>query len=155
MTDVLRELVAARNACSREQAAKLLHDDVRYWDTERGDVTGREAVADALIGDVELETIAVSGDDAVLELRRDGRYRSTEVHRLAGGVVVSIKAYFDPLAMSVPVCPSCGQPASEALGGPQHDWECRNEACPEFGQAISATEPEGAHRPQAAPRESE
>ena len=41
----------------------------------------------------------------------------------------------------VPVCPSCGQPASEALGGPEHEWECRNEACPEFGQALSAVEP--------------
>ena len=40
-----------------------------------------------------------------------------------------------------PVCPSCGQPASEALAGPEHGWECRNEACPEFGQAISPTEP--------------
>jgi hypothetical protein len=40
-----------------------------------------------------------------------------------------------------PVCPSCGQPASEALGGPEHDWECRNEACPEFGQALAAVEP--------------
>jgi hypothetical protein len=93
VTDVLRELVAARNAGS---AAKLLSDDVRYWDCERGEVTGREAVAAALIGDVELETIAVSGDDAVLELQCGGRFRSTEVYRLAGGTVVSIRAYFDP-----------------------------------------------------------
>jgi hypothetical protein len=35
-----------------------------------------------------------------------------------------------------PLCPTCGQPASEALGGPDHDWECRNEACPEFGQPV-------------------
>jgi hypothetical protein len=42
---------------------------------------------------------------------------------------------------SAPMCPSCGQPASEALGGPEHEWECRNEACPEFGQALSAAEP--------------
>jgi hypothetical protein len=40
-----------------------------------------------------------------------------------------------------PVCPSCGQPASEALGGPEHGWECRNEACPEFGQALATDEP--------------
>jgi hypothetical protein len=39
-----------------------------------------------------------------------------------------------------PLCPTCGQPASEALGGPEHDWECRNEACPEFGQAVDAHE---------------
>jgi hypothetical protein len=37
-----------------------------------------------------------------------------------------------------PLCPTCGQPASEALGGPDHDWECRNEACPEFGQPVRA-----------------
>ena len=42
---------------------------------------------------------------------------------------------------SPPLCPTCGQPASEALGGPDHEWECRNEACPEFGQPVSADEP--------------
>jgi hypothetical protein len=42
---------------------------------------------------------------------------------------------------SPPRCPTCGQPASEALGGPEHDWECRNEACPEYGQPVSADEP--------------
>jgi hypothetical protein len=40
-----------------------------------------------------------------------------------------------------PLCPTCGQPASEALGGPEHDWECRNEACSEFGQAVAVDEP--------------
>ena len=44
-----------------------------------------------------------------------------------------------------PICPTCGQPASEALGGPEHDWECRNEACPEFGQPLQAHEPEPPH----------
>ena len=38
------------------------------------------------------------------------------------------------------MCPTCGQPASEALGGPEHDWECRNEACPEYGQPVGADE---------------
>jgi Endonuclease V len=42
---------------------------------------------------------------------------------------------------SPPICPSCGQPASEALAGPEHGWECRNEACPEFGQPVSDDEP--------------
>ena len=46
------------------------------------------------------------------------------------------------VSSSTPLCPSCGQPASEALAGPEHGWECRNEACPEFGQAIDAEEPE-------------
>jgi hypothetical protein len=45
-------------------------------------------------------------------------------------------------APSPPLCPSCGQPASTALGGAEHDWECRNEACPEFGQPIDPHEPE-------------
>ena len=40
-----------------------------------------------------------------------------------------------------PLCPSCGQPASTALAGAEHDWECRNEACPEFGQPIDPNEP--------------
>jgi len=35
-----------------------------------------------------------------------------------------------------PLCPTCDQPASEALGGAEHKWECRNEACPEYGQAV-------------------
>jgi hypothetical protein len=43
-----------------------------------------------------------------------------------------------------PLCPTCGQPASEALGGPEHEWECRNEACPEYGQPVSDDEaPDG------------
>ena len=46
------------------------------------------------------------------------------------------------MSPSPPLCPSCGQPASEALAGPAHGWECRNEACPEFGQTLSADEPE-------------
>jgi hypothetical protein len=36
-----------------------------------------------------------------------------------------------------PLCPDCGQPASEALAGPAHGFECRNEACPEFGQPVA------------------
>jgi len=45
---------------------------------------------------------------------------------------------------AAPLCPTCGQPASKALGGPEHDWECRNEACPEFGQPLGDHEPERA-----------
>ena len=50
---------------------------------------------------VALETIAVSGADAVLELQleaQDGRFRSTEVYRFEADGVASIKAYFDPEA---------------------------------------------------------
>jgi hypothetical protein len=39
-----------------------------------------------------------------------------------------------------PLCPSCRQPASQELAGRQHGWECSNEACPEFGQAIRPAE---------------
>jgi hypothetical protein len=35
-----------------------------------------------------------------------------------------------------PICPTCGQPASLALAAPTDQWECRNEACPEFGQVL-------------------
>lgn len=46
-------------------------------------------------------------------------------------------------AMSAtPRCPDCGQPASTALAGPEHGWECRNEGCPEFGQSVRPDEPE-------------
>lgn len=44
------------------------------------------------------------------------------------------------MSLNPPLCPSCGQPASEALAGPEHGWECRNEACPEFGQALDSNE---------------
>ena len=40
-----------------------------------------------------------------------------------------------------PLCPDCGQPASSELAGLPHEWECRNEACPEFGQPVLADEP--------------
>lgn len=35
-----------------------------------------------------------------------------------------------------PLCPSCGRPAGEAPDGATSAWECRNEACPGFGQAV-------------------
>jgi hypothetical protein len=44
--------------------------------------------------------------------------------------------------VNAPICPDCGQPASTALAGPDHGWECRNEACPEYGQPIQPDEPE-------------
>ena len=47
----------------------------------------------------------------------------------------------DGMNATPPLCPTCGQPASEALGGPEHEWECRNEACSEFGQAVARDEP--------------
>lgn len=49
--------------------------------------------------------------------------------------------------MNAPLCPDCGQPASPLLAGPEHGYECRNEACPEFGQAIAVDEPPPAVEP--------
>jgi hypothetical protein len=101
---VLDALVAARNAGSAERAAGVLRDDVRYWDPHHGDLRGRDAVAGALTAPaarLETETVAASGDDAVIEVRvREGDrdYRSTEVYRLEAGEVASIRAYFDPTA---------------------------------------------------------
>ncbi len=46
----------------------------------------------------------------------------------------------------VHVCPTCGQPATRAFP-PDEGWECRNEACPEFGQALSDVEPVPAEPP--------
>lgn len=37
---------------------------------------------------------------------------------------------------TAPLCPSCGQPASLGLADTDPGWECRNEACPEFGQPL-------------------
>jgi SnoaL-like domain len=99
---ILEELLGARRARSPESAARVLAADARYWDCVRGDVAGRDAVAAALTGDdarIELETVAAAGDDAVLELQVESagrRRRSTEVYRLAGGTIASIRAYFDP-----------------------------------------------------------
>jgi hypothetical protein len=99
---LLGEFVAARDAGLRERVAQLLRDDIRYWDCKHGELTGREAVAASLTAAdrrVALETIAVAGADAVLELQLEapgGRYRSTEVYRLEADGVASIKAYFDP-----------------------------------------------------------
>lgn len=99
---LLQDLVAARGARAAGAAAPLLSTNVRYWDCERGDLSGRDAVARALTSDhddLELETLAVDGDDAVLELqleRTGRRRRSTEVYQLEGGSVASIRAYVDP-----------------------------------------------------------
>ena len=48
------------------------------------------------------------------------------------------------MTMTAPVCPSCGQPATTALAGAEHGWECGNEACTEFGQPIRGDEPPAA-----------
>jgi hypothetical protein len=99
---VLDELLAARIDRSADRARLLLSNDVRYWDCERGEIAGRDAVAAALTADdvsLDLETAAGAGDDAVLELQvqhAGRRYRATEVYRLAEGAIASIRVYFDP-----------------------------------------------------------
>ena len=55
--------------------------------------------------------------------------------------------YNPTMSQTPPLCPTCGQPASEALAGPEHEWECRNEACSEFGQPVRADEPEPPDEP--------
>jgi hypothetical protein len=47
------------------------------------------------------------------------------------------------MTSSVPLCPSCGQPASLGLADTDPGWECRNEACPEYGQPVRADEDPG------------
>jgi hypothetical protein len=54
--------------------------------------------------------------------------------------VTLVEEYDECVFVIAPTCPTCGQPASQSLAGPEHDWECRNEACPEFGQALEAQE---------------
>jgi hypothetical protein len=39
-----------------------------------------------------------------------------------------------------PLCPTCGQPATLDFADTDDRWECRNEACPEFGQVISPSD---------------
>ena len=46
------------------------------------------------------------------------------------------------MSESIPLCPTCGQPASRDLADTDPGWECRNEACPEFGQPLQDHEPE-------------
>jgi uncharacterized protein DUF1841 len=74
------------------------------------------------------------------EVGVDGGRRATVPERRTAQHARSIPSV-DP-----PLCPTCGQPASEALGGPEHEWECRNEACSEFGQSVAVDEPHGAER---------
>ena len=69
----------------------------------RGDVSGRRAAASALVAPagtgLALETLAVADADAVLEVKVTGSgpgYRSTEVYRVEGEAVASVKVYVDP-----------------------------------------------------------
>ncbi len=100
---LLTDLVSARQSGEVERVAALLRDDARYWDCVRGDVSGRRAAASALVAPagtgLALETLAVADADAVLEVKVTGSgpgYRSTEVYRVEGEAVASVKVYVDP-----------------------------------------------------------
>jgi hypothetical protein len=98
---VVEELLHARNARSPERAARVLGEQVRYWDAVHGALEGREAVAAALMAadsPLALETVAAADSAAVAELQA-GAGRRTEVYRLGDGSVTSLKAYFDPTAV--------------------------------------------------------
>jgi hypothetical protein len=94
------------------------------------------------MGGYRLDHLLVSAE---LEARRVEYLHSWRTERLSdhSALVADIeprrRGTMDPMA--VPRCPTCGQPASQALAGPDHGWECRNEACPEFGQALADEEP--------------
>jgi hypothetical protein len=45
------------------------------------------------------------------------------------------------MTASPPVCPTCGQPATLGFADTEDGWECRNAACPEYGQLIADIEP--------------
>lgn len=47
--------------------------------------------------------------------------------------------YYEDVSFTPPMCPSCGQPASEALAGPEHGWECRNERARSSGRGSTPT----------------
>jgi uncharacterized protein (DUF1810 family) len=41
------------------------------------------------------------------------------------------------MTASAPLCPTCGQPTTLGFADTGDGWECRNEACPEFGQVVA------------------
>jgi ketosteroid isomerase-like protein len=109
--ELVRRLVAARNAGSRTDAGRLLCADARYWDCVRGDVHDRERIAAALTDPTEshvdtrfaLDTLAVEGERAVAELRVSGaatsgpfEFVTTEVYSIDGESIASCRVYFDP-----------------------------------------------------------
>ena len=63
------------------------------------------------------------------------------------GVASPRAGYSGEITSEPPLRPDCGQPESAALAGPEHGWECRNEACPEFGQPLRPDEPPPPERP--------
>ncbi len=52
------------------------------------------------------------------------------------------------------VCPTCGQPASPSLSA-DGTLECRNEACPQYGQLLRPDEPAPATPPAPTPMRDE
>jgi hypothetical protein len=98
------------------------------------------------LGNRRLAAIAAALAAAAASLcgdHADAQRRSLEAFEFTEGRDTGREAGESTYARAVepPICPDCGQPASQALAGPEHGYECRNEACPEFGQPVAAGEP--------------
>jgi len=109
--ELVKTLLAARNAGSSEQVRVLLASDATYWDCLSGRVRGAEAVTEALLAShagrasprLMAETLATGDRHAVIELRvcdaehseRPG-YLATEVYELRAGLIAECRAYLDP-----------------------------------------------------------
>lgn len=68
------------------------------------------------------------------EVRGPRRQVRRRVH--VAGYPPARPEYARAVPVERPVCPTCGQPATEGLAGEDDTWECENEACPEFGQVV-------------------
>jgi ketosteroid isomerase-like protein len=96
------QLFAARTASARHEVEALLGEDVTYWDAQRGTVSGREAVAGALVAPdgMTLEALTAGSDAAVAEILSRGRgsevHRRTEVYEIGDGALAACRAYLDP-----------------------------------------------------------
>jgi limonene-1,2-epoxide hydrolase len=104
---LVHELVAARNAGSTGDVARLLRPDVSYWDCRRGRLDGREQVAAALTDPVpaeggarfELDTLVAGPGHAVAELSVSARsfaFATTEVYEVAQDGIATCRSYLDP-----------------------------------------------------------
>jgi limonene-1,2-epoxide hydrolase len=108
---LVAELIAARNAGSKEDVGRLLRPDTRYWDCLRGEVQGRDEVASvltdpfALLAPVTLvvDTVAAEDGRAVVELHATATGPAdpfdvalTEVYAIEEDGIAWCRAYLDP-----------------------------------------------------------
>lgn len=112
--ELLTDLIAARNAGSKDEVGRLLQPDARYWDCLRGDVEGRDRVAtlltDPLAGrarvTLAVETLAAEDGHAVVELRASATgpsepvdFTTTEVYAIEEDGIAWCRVYLDPAAV--------------------------------------------------------